>query len=217
MGWKSTTPQKQKSLFLLSFSPERFWQCLLGTKLIVYFDHKAIKHLLSKKDLKPSLIRWILSYSYYKSLILKLKTKVGKITWLQTIWVILSHPKIQHQYVKPSLMNICLLQNSYHGMQILWIILSQTNSLPISPIGKKSQNKKGSRKVCIVWALPMEILCEPSHLKVCCTKWGKIYYCFLSLLCMWGTFWSPKNHKNDFGQRALLATHIPDSYSFRAN
>jgi len=33
---------------------------LVGSKIIVYTDHSAIKYLLNKKDAKPRLIRWIL-------------------------------------------------------------------------------------------------------------------------------------------------------------
>ena len=32
----------------------------MGSKVIVYIDHSAIKYLLSKQDAKPGLIRWIL-------------------------------------------------------------------------------------------------------------------------------------------------------------
>jgi hypothetical protein len=33
---------------------------LVGAKVIVYIDHAALKYLLTKKDAKPRLIRWIL-------------------------------------------------------------------------------------------------------------------------------------------------------------
>ncbi|CAL9018387.1 unnamed protein product [Prunus brigantina] len=33
---------------------------LIGAKVIVYTDHSALKYLLSKKDAKPRLIRWVL-------------------------------------------------------------------------------------------------------------------------------------------------------------
>jgi hypothetical protein len=33
---------------------------LVGTKVIVYTDHAALKYLLTKKNAKPHLIRWIL-------------------------------------------------------------------------------------------------------------------------------------------------------------
>jgi len=39
---------------------EKFRPYLLYSKVIVYTDHSALKHLLEKKDAKPRLIRWIL-------------------------------------------------------------------------------------------------------------------------------------------------------------
>ncbi|CAM8889477.1 unnamed protein product [Rhodiola kirilowii] len=38
----------------------KFRQYLVGSKTIVYTDYAAIKYLLSKKDSKPRLIRWVL-------------------------------------------------------------------------------------------------------------------------------------------------------------
>ena len=32
----------------------------MGTKVIVYTDHSAIRYLMQKKDAKPRLIRWVL-------------------------------------------------------------------------------------------------------------------------------------------------------------
>jgi hypothetical protein len=42
------------------FAIEKFRSYLLGTKVIVYTDHAALKYLLTKKDAKPCLIQWIL-------------------------------------------------------------------------------------------------------------------------------------------------------------
>ena len=39
---------------------EKFRPYLVGSKRVVYTDHAAIKYLLSKKEAKPHLIRWIL-------------------------------------------------------------------------------------------------------------------------------------------------------------
>ncbi|CAM8965152.1 unnamed protein product [Rhodiola kirilowii] len=39
---------------------EKFRQYLLCSKTIVYTDHAAIKYLVSKKESKPRLIRWVL-------------------------------------------------------------------------------------------------------------------------------------------------------------
>ncbi|KAL1544414.1 hypothetical protein AAHA92_21269 [Salvia divinorum] len=42
------------------YSFEKFRPYLLGSQVIVYTDHVAIKYLLAKKESKPRLIRWVL-------------------------------------------------------------------------------------------------------------------------------------------------------------
>ena len=50
----------EKELFAVVFALEKFRSYLLGTKVIIYSDHAALKYLLAKKESKPRLIRWIL-------------------------------------------------------------------------------------------------------------------------------------------------------------
>ncbi|CAN6723803.1 unnamed protein product [Malus baccata var. baccata] len=50
----------KKELLAVVFALEKFRSYLVGAKVIVYTDHAALKYLLSKKDAKPRLIRWIL-------------------------------------------------------------------------------------------------------------------------------------------------------------
>jgi hypothetical protein len=42
------------------FAIKKFRSYLVGTSVIVYTDHAALKYLLTKKDAKPCLIQWIL-------------------------------------------------------------------------------------------------------------------------------------------------------------
>jgi DNA primase catalytic subunit len=42
------------------FAIEKFRSYLVGTKVVVYTDHATLKYLLTKKDAKPRLIRWVL-------------------------------------------------------------------------------------------------------------------------------------------------------------
>ncbi|XP_058185723.1 uncharacterized protein LOC131302946 [Rhododendron vialii] len=50
----------EKELLAVVFSLDKFRSYLLGSKVIVHTDHAALRHLLSKKETKPRLIRWIL-------------------------------------------------------------------------------------------------------------------------------------------------------------
>ena len=50
----------EKELLAIVFALDKFRSYLVGSQIIVYTDHAAIKYLLSKKNAKPRLIRWIL-------------------------------------------------------------------------------------------------------------------------------------------------------------
>jgi hypothetical protein len=50
----------EKELLVIVFAIDKFRSYLVGAKVIVYTDHAALKYLLTKKDAKPQLIRWIL-------------------------------------------------------------------------------------------------------------------------------------------------------------
>ncbi|KAI5324089.1 hypothetical protein L3X38_033162 [Prunus dulcis] len=50
----------EKELLVVVFALEKFRSYLVGSKVIVYSDHAALRFLLTKKDAKPHLIRWIL-------------------------------------------------------------------------------------------------------------------------------------------------------------
>ncbi|KAI3516249.1 hypothetical protein L1887_15160 [Cichorium endivia] len=71
-GNYSTT---EKELLAVVFALEKFRQYLLGAKVIIYTDRAAIRHLLTKKDSKPRLIRWILLLQEFDS---EIKDKSGK-------------------------------------------------------------------------------------------------------------------------------------------
>lgn len=50
----------EKELLAVVFALDKFRSYLLGSKVLVYSDHAALKYLLTKKDAKSRLIRWIL-------------------------------------------------------------------------------------------------------------------------------------------------------------
>jgi hypothetical protein len=50
----------EKELPAIVYAINKFRSYLVGAKVIAYTDHAALKYLLTKKDAKPRLIRWIL-------------------------------------------------------------------------------------------------------------------------------------------------------------
>ena len=50
----------EKELLAIVFAIDKFRSYLVGSKIIIYTDHAAIRYLLSKMDAKSRLIRWIL-------------------------------------------------------------------------------------------------------------------------------------------------------------
>ena len=50
----------EKELLAIVFYFEKFRPYLIGNKVVVHTDHFAIKYLMTKKDAKPRLIRWVL-------------------------------------------------------------------------------------------------------------------------------------------------------------
>jgi hypothetical protein len=66
--------QLKKKLRVIVFAIDKFRSYLLGAKVIVYTDHTILKYLLTKKDAKPRLIRWILVLQEFD---LEIKGKKG--------------------------------------------------------------------------------------------------------------------------------------------
>nr|XP_028956467.1 uncharacterized protein LOC114824205 [Malus domestica] len=62
----------ENELLAVVFALEKFRSYLIETKVIVFSDHAALKYLLTKKDAKPRLIRWILLLQEFD---LKIKDK----------------------------------------------------------------------------------------------------------------------------------------------
>ena len=50
----------EKDLLAVVYALEKFRPYILGSKIVIYTDHVDLKYLLSKKEAKPRLIRWVL-------------------------------------------------------------------------------------------------------------------------------------------------------------
>ncbi|XP_074315161.1 uncharacterized protein LOC141651342 [Silene latifolia] len=64
----------EKELLAVVYALDKFRSYLLGSKVIIFTDHAALKHLLNKKEAKPRLLRWILLLQEFD---LEIKDKKG--------------------------------------------------------------------------------------------------------------------------------------------
>ena len=64
----------EKELLAIVFAFDKFRPYLIGNKVVVHTDHAAIKYLMTKKDAKPRLIRWVLLLHEFD---LEIKDKKG--------------------------------------------------------------------------------------------------------------------------------------------
>jgi hypothetical protein len=64
----------EKELLAVVFALDKFHSYLLGSKVVIYFDHAALRHLMAKRETKPSLIRWILLLQEFD---LEIRDKMG--------------------------------------------------------------------------------------------------------------------------------------------
>src|ERR1044071_8788801 len=55
----------EKELLAVVYALDKFRQYLFGAKVIIHTDHAALCYLMTKKESKPRLIRWILLLSEF--------------------------------------------------------------------------------------------------------------------------------------------------------
>ena len=64
----------EKEMLALVFSCEKFRPYILGSHVIIHTDHAVIRYMMTKKDVKPRLIRWVL---FLQEFDLEIKDKNG--------------------------------------------------------------------------------------------------------------------------------------------
>ncbi|XP_070042925.1 uncharacterized protein [Nicotiana tomentosiformis] len=60
LNWEKCHFMVKEELLAIVFAIEKFHPYLMGAKVIVHTDHAALRYLMSKKDSKARLMRWVL-------------------------------------------------------------------------------------------------------------------------------------------------------------
>jgi hypothetical protein len=74
MGPQLNYATTEKELLVVVFAVDKFRSYLVRAKVIIYIDYAALKYLLTMKDAKSILIRWILLLQEFN---LEIKDKKG--------------------------------------------------------------------------------------------------------------------------------------------
>ena len=100
----------EKEMLAIVFALENFRPYLVGSKVVIYTDHAAIKHLLTKADSKPRLIRWVLLIQEFDLVIKDKKVSenvvADHLSWLKNEEVTKEEPEVKREFPDKFLLQV---------------------------------------------------------------------------------------------------------------
>ena len=125
------------------FAFDKFRLYLIGNKVIVFTDHSTIKYLMTKKDVKPRLIRWVL---LLKEFDVKIQDKKGSknmvvdhLSRLETPETMQKH----HLHIDGMFPDEQLLSLSHDETSPWFVDIANYLFVGITPLDLTYQQKKG--------------------------------------------------------------------------
>lgn len=194
----------EKEFLAVIFALEKFWSYLIGSHILVYTDHAALRHLWPRRMQKQD---WFDGYSYSKSSICKLETRRELAIWWLTTGRL------------PNALSSNLLINEYFPDEQLFPILRE-------PWFDDIVNFLVTRKTPVDWSRQYKYNLH-SQLKY--FYWDNLYHwkyypdqifrrcvpdeeqksiVILPWSSLWGTLWWQEDSKKDSAMWILLANSL---------
>ena len=105
-AWRNYTTT-EKELLAVVYALDKFCAYLVGSDIIIFIDHSALKYLLTKQDAKARLIRWVLLLQEFK-LQIKDKNRVENVVANHLSRLTIAHnthsPPINDEFTEESLL-----------------------------------------------------------------------------------------------------------------
>src|SRR5437588_1598880 len=107
----------EKELLAVVFSLDKFRSYVLGSKVIIYTDHAALRYLFAKQDAKARLIRWILLLQEFD---LEIRDKKGEDNGVadHLSRILINHEKTPISETFPDKQLMIVTQSPWHALMM---------------------------------------------------------------------------------------------------
>ena len=191
----------EKEMLTVIFAFEKFRSYILNSKVIVYTDHAAIRYLVSKKESKPRLMRWVLMLQKFD---LEIRDKKGvensvadHLSRLESS----STEPIRDEMQQEQLFAAFDRRENWM-MDIIKGFKGQTDLM-----NKNTRKRVKSEMRKFIWADPyLYRYCEGwSSTEMCTQRRKSKHFSKMSFFGLWGTLWLLQNTGKGMGEWILLA------------
>ena len=143
---------EKELLAIIVYALEKFRSYLIGSKIIIFIDHSAIKYVLANADSKPRLIWWVLLMQEFD---LEIKDKNGCETLLVDHLSRLMNEEVTHkeQEIQDEFLDESLMVSRRNFGLLIWWISKQQGTCPMIWIGTK-RKKILHEAHCYIWDDP---------------------------------------------------------------
>ncbi|RVW34657.1 Retrovirus-related Pol polyprotein from transposon 17.6 [Vitis vinifera] len=196
----------ENELLAMVFALDKFKNYLLGTSIVIFTDHSALKYLFNKKDAKARLIRWILLLQEFN---IQIKDKQGV---EKVVADHLSRVKVESHFEEAQINDefpndaLCALEKLPWFANIINYLA--TGELP-SEWNMETKKYFLSRSKHYAWDDPyLYKFCPDQIMRRCVPRMNNKTYCECAMKSLWRSFCFKKDFSKNSTEWILLANYV---------